>query len=32
MDLDDEAAADLRAAQSDWKSGNAYAFKPLSEF
>ena len=32
MDLDEESAADLRAAQSDWKSGNAAAFKPLSKF
>ena len=32
LDLDEEASADLRAAQSDWKSGNADAFTPLSEF
>jgi hypothetical protein len=31
LDLDEEAATDLRAAQNDWKSGNATAFKPLSE-
>ena len=31
MDLDEEAVADLRAAQRDWKGGNTAAFKPLSE-
>ena len=31
LDLDEEAGADLRAAQGDWKSGNAAAFTPLSE-
>lgn len=31
LDLDEEAAADLRAVRSDWESGNAAAFKPLSE-
>lgn len=31
LDLDEEAAADLRAAQADWKNGDIAAFKPLSE-
>ncbi len=31
LDLDEEAAADLRAAREDWKTGNTAAFKPLSE-
>lgn len=31
VDLDEEATDDLRAARGDWESGNAAAFKPLSE-
>jgi hypothetical protein len=31
LDLDDEAAADLRAARKDWQEGKAAAFKPLPE-
>jgi hypothetical protein len=31
LDLDDEAAADVRAAREDWAKGDTGAFKPLSE-
>ncbi len=31
LDLDEEAAADLRAVREDLKSGNVAAFMPLSE-
>ena len=29
LDLDEEAAADLRTAREDWAKGNAAAFKPV---